>query len=96
MNNSELADEALSIQDQTTASLQRTLRTVNETEDLGMATAEEVVRQGKQIDRMQNKMHELDANLNRADKVRVTCCLLYCLFAQSHSFTHSFHSINTN
>lgn len=93
--NSELLEGALDEQGRTAAALQRTLQTVAATEEVGIATAQELVKQGQQIGRIQEKVVEMDQNLNRADKlisrfmrrmytdkiILAFTCLIFCAIA---------------
>ena len=62
-------DEVERVQDKTQASLSRTRQIIEDTKEIGMNTAEEVKRQGLQIESITNDVDKVEGNLHRADKL---------------------------
>ena len=62
-------DEVERVQDKTQASLLRTRQIIEDTKEIGMNTAEEVKRQGLQIESITNDVDKVEGNLHRADKL---------------------------
>uniref|UniRef100_A0A7S1C474 t-SNARE coiled-coil homology domain-containing protein n=1 Tax=Bicosoecida sp. CB-2014 TaxID=1486930 RepID=A0A7S1C474_9STRA len=61
--------EAGTVASGTTDRLQRTLQVVNQTQEIGTATAAKMVEQTEQIGRVTTKVKKIDEDLRRADKL---------------------------
>lgn len=93
--NRDYGEEGVKIAEDTTARLRDALNTVRDADDIAVATAEELVNQGETINRIQNKVGEIDQDLNRADKlitqfvkrmytdkiILALTCLVFCAIA---------------
>ncbi|KAI8816287.1 uncharacterized protein EV422DRAFT_295018 [Fimicolochytrium jonesii] len=68
MNTKEITQTAMQIQEQTQQGAARAKRMVEETLEMGMAVKDEVVKQGQQMNKIQEDVDTVDSNLKRAEK----------------------------
>ncbi len=69
MDGEQLINTSLKTQDDTMAALKRIEATTVDSKQIGMATAEELIRQTEQMDKIGQNLDEIDDELTRSNKV---------------------------